>query len=159
VLLLLIQKIQTRNQPRRRAQLYSILAGDRTVLRMFSFSSVWCSAPTPWPCGWLLNGSGLTQPVKLGQPVTLPPASGISHTERHLNMSNLDRAASRRNPQNLSFKSDRERRIDGWCWAIAAAITGDAGWVMPPWVEPFYDRYRDRVWLRMRIAYDEGWTE
>jgi hypothetical protein len=74
-------------------------------------------------------------------------------------MSNLARAASRRNPKILSTKADRERRINGWAWAVASSILHNAGWVMPPEIERFYDRYRDRVWLRMAIAADEGWME
>jgi hypothetical protein len=74
-------------------------------------------------------------------------------------MNNLDRAASRRNLQNPSPKSDRERRIDGLAWVVASSIMHNAAWVMPPEVERFYDRYRDRVWLCMAIAGEEGWMD
>jgi hypothetical protein len=58
-----------------------------------------------------------------------------------------------------SQNSDRNSRINGWAWRIAATIMHDAGWRMPPEIERFYDRHRERVWLCMAIAADQGWME
>jgi hypothetical protein len=55
--------------------------------------------------------------------------------------------------------SDRESRLNGLAWVVASSIMHDAGWVMPPEAERFYDRYKDRVWLCMAIASDEGWMD